>query len=55
MGHNGALPGYVNISMYDPSTGAMVILMLNTQPAQGAATMMIFKEVINIVFLERTV
>jgi D-alanyl-D-alanine carboxypeptidase len=55
VGHNGALPGYVNISMYDPSTGAMVILMLNTQPPQGAATMMIFKEVINIIFPERTV
>ncbi len=55
VGHNGALPGYVNISMYDPTTGATVILMLNTQPADGAATVKIFKEVINIIFPERSV
>lgn len=49
VGHNGGLPGYVNMAMYDPENGARVLFMLNTQP-EGPATMMIFKEVHEILF-----
>lgn len=49
VGHNGGLPGYVNIAMYNPENGARILLMLNIQP-QGEATLVIFKEVHEILF-----
>ncbi len=49
VGHNGGLPGYVNIAMYNPENGARILCMLNTQP-EGPATLMIFKEAHEILF-----
>jgi D-alanyl-D-alanine carboxypeptidase len=49
VGHNGGLPGYVNLAMYHPESGARVLFMLNTQP-EGPATLMIFKKVHQILF-----
>lgn len=53
VGHNGGMPGYINIAMYDPSTGAVVLIMLNTQPPQGDATLKMFGEVVKIIFPDR--
>ena len=52
-GHSGALPGYVNMAMYDPSTQTTIYLMLNTQPTDGDATMNILTRVIKIMFPDR--
>jgi D-alanyl-D-alanine carboxypeptidase len=50
VGHNGALPGYVNLAVYDPASGATIAFMLNAQPAQGDATLQIFKAAYQIIF-----
>lgn len=52
VGHNGALPGYVNLAVYDPASGATIAFMLNAQPAQGDATLQIFKSAYEILFPE---
>ena len=48
VGHNGCLPGFINIAMYNKSNGAIVIFMLNSQPAEGSASLKIFKEIAEI-------
>lgn len=53
-GHNGGLPGYVNIAMHNPDSGATVVLMLNTQPA-GSATLDIFREVFTVLYPDRDI
>lgn len=53
-GHNGALPGYVNIAMHNPDSGTTVILMLNTQPA-GSATVDIFMEVLTVLYPDKDI
>lgn len=52
VGHNGGLPGYVSMAMYNPKTGARIVFILNTQPADGEATLKIFKEIIKIMYPE---
>jgi len=49
VGHNGGLPGFVNLAMYNPKTGAIILFMLNTQPQEGDATLEILKEVVEII------
>ncbi len=48
VGHNGGLPGFVNLAMYNPKTGATILFMLNTQPQEGDATLEILKKVVDI-------
>ncbi|OGB86795.1 hypothetical protein A3H38_04560 [candidate division WOR-1 bacterium RIFCSPLOWO2_02_FULL_46_20] len=50
VGYNGELPGYVTLAMYNPQNKATIVFMLNTQPAQAEAALMIFQELLEIVF-----
>ena len=49
VGHNGSLPGYVNIAVYNPKNRAAIIIMLNRQ-SQGEATLEMFRDVYKILF-----
>lgn len=51
VGHNGGLPGYVDMAVYNPENKARIVFMLNTQP-EGAATLEILEEVIKILYPE---
>ncbi|MFQ3573602.1 MAG: serine hydrolase domain-containing protein [Thermodesulfovibrionales bacterium] len=53
-GHNGGLPGYVNIAMHNPESGTTIVLMLNTQPP-GNATVDIFREVFTVLYPDRDI
>jgi len=50
VGHNGGLPGYVNLAMYNPKDGTIIAFMLNTQPDEGDATLEIFTKVVKILY-----
>jgi D-alanyl-D-alanine carboxypeptidase len=50
VGHNGALPGYVNLAVYNPANGATILFMLNVQPAQGDAMLQTLKAVFQILY-----
>lgn len=54
-GHSGALPGYVDMAMYDPTTKTTIYFMLNTQPVDGNATMEILVKIIKIMFPKRPI
>ncbi|NQU18158.1 MAG: beta-lactamase family protein [Candidatus Saganbacteria bacterium] len=49
IGHNGGLPGYVNIAMYNPDKETAILLMMNTQP-EGEGTLGLFKRVFDILY-----
>jgi len=49
VGHNGGLPGFINLAMYNPKTGATILFMLNTQPQDEDATLEILKKVVAII------
>jgi D-alanyl-D-alanine carboxypeptidase len=55
LGHNGSLPGYVNMAMYDPKTKSTIVLMLNFQGKHGDATREIMREAIQILFPGRSI
>lgn len=52
-GHNGSVPGYINMAMYDPTEQTAIVLMLNIQPA-GDVTRDMMVEVIRAIFPYRT-
>jgi D-alanyl-D-alanine carboxypeptidase len=52
-GHNGSVPGYINMAMFDPTEQTAIVLMLNIQPATDVTRSMMI-EVIRTVFPYRT-
>lgn len=55
IGHNGGLPGYVDMAMYDPKTGAVIVFMLNIQNEDGPSTLQVFEKLLKILYPKRKI
>ncbi len=49
IGHNGALPGYVDLAVYNPKNGSVIVFMMNSQP-EGNATLEIFEKIFKLLY-----
>jgi len=49
VGHNGGLPGTISYMVRDPQSGVVLIMMMNTQPADSDASLKVLKEVIQTI------
>lgn len=55
VGHNGGLPGYSDLAMYDPETGAVVVFMQNIEAEEGMSSLEIFQKLLKILYPNRKV